>query len=150
MQKSPALLAALLLGSLAACQQSGAGAESGVPGDASSREPYDGIAEGETLHFLGTEPFWGGEVTGGALTYDTPEDPDGTTISVERFPGRGGLSFHGSLEGKDFLMAVTPARCSDGMSDRTFPFAVTLQLGEELRNGCGYTEKQPFTGPETP
>src|SRR6478736_3942532 len=104
----------------------------------------------ETVRFSGTEPFWGGQVSGGSLTYTTPDNPDGTKIAVERFAGRGGLSFTGSLDNAAFEMTVTPLACSDGMSDRTYPFTVTLKLGDELRNGCGWTERQPFEGPERP
>jgi uncharacterized membrane protein len=142
---------------LAACQPGTAdgGSAPGEAGDAAipdpaSSEPYAGIAESETLRFTGTEPFWGGEATGGSLTYTTPEDPDGTTIAVERFAGRGGLSFSGSLAGAALVMSVTPGACSDGMSDRSYPFTVTLELGGEQRNGCGWTDRQPFTGPEQP
>jgi uncharacterized membrane protein len=124
-------------------------ADAAVP-DADSTEAYSGIGATETVHFTGTEPFWGGDVAGGSLTYTTPDDPEGTTIAVERFAGRGGLSFGGSLEGADFEMAVTPLECSDGMSDRTYPFTVTLKIGDDLRNGCGWTERQPFAGPENP
>lgn len=148
---------ALVAAALAACS-SGAGEEAGqtgaggasVPGDTESTRPYDGIAADETVRFTGTEPFWGGEVGGGTLTYSTPEDPDGEAIAVERFAGRGGLSFSGAYEGAAFEMAVTPLECSDGMSDRTYPFTVTLQIGEETRSGCGWTERQPFEGPEHP
>ncbi len=148
----PAASAVLLL---AACQQGGADGTPSVPGgatvpDAESSEAYDGIGEDETLRFSGTEPFWGGTVTGTSLTYTTPDNPDGARITVERFAGRGGLSFSGSLEGAAFEMMVTPLACSDGMSDRTYPFTVTLKLGEELRNGCGWTDRQRFEGPERP
>lgn len=146
--------AALLL---AACQQGGAEgaaapgetADARVP-DADSPEAYDGIGADETVHFTGTEPFWGGEVRGPSLTYTTPEVPDGVAIAVERFAGRGGLSFAGALDGAVFEMMVTPLACSDGMSDRTYPFTVTLKIGEETRNGCGWTEKKPFEGAQNP
>ena len=119
-----------------------------VPGDTRSTKPYDGIREDEVLRFTGTEPFWGGEVSGKTLKYTTPEDQDGTEIAVERFAGRGGLSFGGTLDGGKFEMVVTPLECSDGMSDRTYPFTVTLEVGEETRNGCGWTEAKPFQGGE--
>lgn len=143
-------LAAPLLGLLLTACQVGTDSAGGIPGDRNSHDGYDGIAAGETLRFLGTEPFWGGEVTGGALRYDTIDDPEGETFSVERFAGRGGLSFSGRFEGQDFMMAVTPGECSDGMSDRTYPFTITLQIGDDIRNGCGWTERQPFSGPENP
>ncbi len=149
LRNSLTLAASVLL--LAACQQ--AGSETGaaaIPGDAESTRPYDGIREDDTLRFTGTEPFWGGDVTGGSLTYSTPEDQDGTVIPVERFAGRGGVSFHGELDGQALEMVVTELGCSDGMSDRTYPFTVTLRIGEETRNGCGWTERMPFEGPERP
>jgi uncharacterized membrane protein len=141
---------------LAACGQGGAG--DAAPGaatdaklpDANSTVAYDGIGADETVRFSGTEPFWGGQVGGGTLTYTTPENPDGARIAVERFAGRGGLSFTGTFEGADFEMMVTPLECSDGMSDRIYPFTVTLKIGDDLRNGCGWTERQRFTGPERP
>jgi len=128
--------------SLTACQRDGAAPPAAAT--AESTAAYDGIARDETVHFTGTEPFWGGEVAGSALTYSTPDDPKGTKIAVVRFAGRGGLSFSGSLDGAGFEMTVTPLDCSDGMSDRRYPFTVTLKIGDDLRNGCGWTERQPF------
>jgi uncharacterized membrane protein len=125
---------------LAACQSQPNGNE----------QPYDGIAESETLHFTGTEPFWGGETAGNSLTYTTPENQAGERITVERFAGRGGISFSGMLDGAEFVLMATPSTCSDGMSDRSYPFTVTLAIGQETRNGCGWTERQPFQGPAHP
>ena len=146
--------------SLAACQSenaateakepAGATADARVPGNTEKTTPYSEIAEDEVLRFTGTEPFWGGEVTGKALTYTTPEDQDGEVIAVERFAGRGGIAFSGLLNGADFEMMVTPLECSDGMSDRTYPFTVTLEIGEDKRNGCAWSEQHPFAGPEHP
>jgi uncharacterized membrane protein len=140
----PVLLALPLL---AAC--TGEGADGNLPGG-DDTQPFNGIAADERLHFTGTEPFWGGEVEGETLVYSTPDNPEGQSIEVSRFAGRGGLSYSGTIDGRSFDMAVTPAECSDGMSDRTYPFVLTLQIGEEAREGCGWTESQPFTGPEQP
>ena len=153
---------ALICGlALAACN-GGAGGSADASGDATATptatgigdtedtEPYAGVGESEVLHFTGTEPFWGGEVSGDTLTYSTPENIDGTQIAVERFAGRNGLSFSGTLDGADFVMAVTPGECSDGMSDRTYPFTVTLEVRGEQRQGCAWTDAQSFTGPEHP
>lgn len=131
---------------LAACQS---GAEEMIPGD-SPTDPYAGISPEEVVQFTGTEPFWGGQVSGQTLTYSTPENPDGATIEVERFAGRNGLSFSGTLDGADFIMTVTPGQCNDGMSSRTYPFTATLQVRGEVRQGCAWTEEQPFQGPGAP
>lgn len=140
----------LVAASLAACQPTASGGGANLPGDSSDTQAYDGISPGETVHFIGTEPFWGGEAAGDTLTYTTPENIDGTAIAVERFAGRNGLSFSGTLEDASFDMMITPGECSDAMSDRTYPFTVTLRIGEEVRNGCAWTDTQPFEGPEHP
>lgn len=140
----PRAAAALLAILLAACS----GDDSRIT--AAESEPYAGIGEGEVIRFGGTEPFWGGEIRGDTLRYSTPEDPDGQTIAVKRFAGMNGLGFSGTLDGAAFDMTVTPGACSDGMSDRTYPFTVTLRLGDDLRTGCAHTDAQPFTGPENP
>lgn len=142
-----ALLPAL---ALAACHSGG---EDGpvVPGDRSDTRPYAGVAPDEELHFRGTEPFWGGEITGNEMTYRTPARPEGLPITVSRFNGRGGFSYSGKLDGVDFTLAVAPGQCSDGMSDRIYPFAVMLQRGEQQQlHGCAWSKSHPFTGPAAP
>lgn len=144
------ILSALALGTVVAplsgCQS---GASEGTV-TADSAEVYDGIAADEVLRFTGNEPFWGGQAAGESLTYTTPENPDGVAITVKRFAGMNGLGFSGTLEGQAFDMVVTPGTCSDTMADRTYPFTITLSIGEEVRNGCGWTDRQPFTGDQNP
>lgn len=147
----PAPMAALAL-LLSACSggsstSDGSGARTFGAGDT---QAYAGISAADVVHFTGTEPFWGGQVLGGSLTYSTPDNPDGTTIAVSRFAGRHGLSFSGDLDGMPFVLAITPGQCSDGMSDRSYPFTVTLQVKGEQRDGCAWTDGQPFTGPQHP
>ena len=118
-----------------------------APDSAEDSAPYSGIAPEETIRFTATEPFWSGDVSGQTLTYSTPENIDGSIIQVQRFAGNNGLSFSGVLEGASFDMAITPGECSDGMSDRTYPFTVTLKVGGEQRSGCAWTDSRPFSGP---
>ncbi|MFN2098810.1 COG3650 family protein [Altererythrobacter sp. MF3-039] len=133
---------------LAACQPSADGRGDGITMD--EAEAFDAIGPDETVEFAGTEPFWGGEVSGGTMRYTTPENIDGVEVAVERFAGNNGMSFSGEYEGQPLDMAVTPGGCSDGMSDRTYPFVVTLQIAGETRSGCAWTEASPFEGPEAP
>lgn len=132
----------LLFFAIAACHS----ASEGVPGNRDDHRPWAGIAADETIHFLGTEPFWNGTVQRGSLTYATPENQAGETTPVARFAGRGGLSFSGRLTSGDVTLAVTPGKCSDGMSDAHYPFTVTLRIGEAVRQGCGWTDRQPRQG----
>lgn len=140
-------LALALLGALAACKP---GHRGDVPGDARDHLPFSAIAPDTVIHFTGTEPFWGGQAGGGSLTYTTPEDSAGRTIAVTRFAGRGGLSFSGELDGAQLDLTVTPADCSDGMSDRRYPYAVMLMIGQEVRQGCGWSAGRPFAGSGKP
>jgi uncharacterized membrane protein len=144
----PLCLLPLLL--IAACNGGQGGNDPTSPAGGASAGAYAWIAEGELLRFTGTEPFWGGQVSGTTLRYETLENPKGTTITVRRFAGNNGLAFTGTLAGAAFDMAVTEAPCSDGMSDRAYPFTVTLTVGDEMRSGCGWTEARKFTGPEAP
>ena len=112
----------------------------GVPGDSDSSKPFTAITEQDTLHLVGTEPFWGGTVRDGTLVYTTPAKPEGTRVPVSRFGGRNGLGLSGTLDGKSLDVTVTPGTCNDGMSDRRFPYTVTAKLGE----GCGWTDRQRF------
>lgn len=132
-------------GLLAACQPGGG---AGVP-DAESQKALDAIGT-EVVHFVGTEPFWSGQVKGGSLTYQTPENQKGVTIGVERFTGLGGFSYSGTLDGSSLDMMVTLGECSDGMSDRTYPLIATLKLAGQTRLGCAWTDKMRFEGPENP
>jgi len=133
---------------VSACQPGGSSTL--APGDTSDRTPFAGIGADETIRFTGTEPFWGGETTGKQLTYSTPDNPEGVEIAIQRFAGRGGLSLSGRLDGEPFDLTVTAGTCSDGMSDRVYPFVATLLLGDQTRNGCAWTDRHRFTGPENP
>ncbi len=138
-----------LMALLAACQP-GSGTGADLPGDSGDQRPYSGIAADEEIRFTGTEPFWGGETRGDTLTYSTPENPGGRIIAVKRFAGRGGVSIAGEMDRQPFDLTITPGDCSDGMSDRTYPYVATLQRGSETRLGCAWTTSKGWIGPNRP
>ena len=145
---SRVILALAMLAAIGGCGGEAApDASDAAPGDTGDRRPFVEIGDGETVNFTGTEPFWGGKVQGFTLTYTTPESIEGTAIEVERFAGRGGVSYSGELAGSRFDMTITAGRCSDGMSDRTYPYTATLQVGGEQRNGCAWTDDNPRSAP---
>lgn len=113
-------------------------------------KPFDAVAADETITLVGTEPFWSLEAQGGTGIWSTPENQPGTQIAITRFSGNGGMGLSGTLDGKSLTATITPGTCSDGMSDRVFPFVATIALGAETLQGCGYTTSQPFTGPAAP
>jgi len=111
---------------------------------------FDAVAPQDVVTLLGTEPFWNLRVEGNTGIWTTAENEAGSRLTLERFAGNNGLGFSGALEGEPFTATLTPGECSDGMSDRRFPFVATIALGGETLEGCGYTGSQPFTGPATP
>ena len=122
----------------------------GTAGRNEQTPAFSGIAESERVRATGTEPFWNAEIIGGELTYTTPEDMDGTTIPVTRFAGNSGVGYSGTLRGEPLDLLVTEGVCSDGMSDRRYPFTTTLNIGDDRRSGCAWTDSRPFSGPAAP
>ena len=111
---------------------------------------FSAVAADEVITLTGTEPFWGITIEGGQANYANPEHPEGWDFPVTRFAGNNGLGFTGTLSGAAVTITITPGQCSDGMSDRSFPYVATIALGEETLRGCGYTDRQPFTGDAAP
>ena len=108
----------------------------------------EAIGPDETIRLVGTEPFWGGTISAGRLIYTTPENPSGESVGVQRFAGLNGLGFSGRLGQQPIDIVVTEAACSDGMSDRRYPFSIILQIGDEQRRGCGWTDRVPYSEAE--
>jgi uncharacterized membrane protein len=139
---TPLMLGTLLL--VAAC----------APAQTEAIDPegkaFDAVGSEDVVNLTGTEPFWNVTITGQTARYSNPEHPEGFGFAVSRFAGNGGLSFSGTLFAEPFTATLTPGECSDGMSDRTYPYVATIALGEETLRGCGYTDRQPFSGSAAP
>ena len=96
------------------------------------------------LHCAGTEPFWSVTIEGGEAVFETPENqgPSAPRLALEdtlTAQNRLGLwAFRmKSQEGQESVAVVRAAACSDGMSDREYPYAVAFLHGEgELLDGC--------------
>lgn len=98
----------------------------------------DGEIVPETrLRAVGTEPFWGARIKGRCVTYSHPDDQAGTRIWT-RFSGTAEAGqWRGAHLGKPFVLLTRPqADCSDGMSDRRYPIAISLTIAGEERQGC--------------
>lgn len=101
------------------------------------------VQDGERLSVLplraiGTEPFWGADIKGRCVTYSHPENIEGTRVWTQYSPlPNGGGTWSGALNGQKFELTMRrEGGCSDGMSDKRYPFAVDLLVGGEQRRGC--------------
>ena len=133
----------LLLAAAAACTPAADGIDP-------QGKTFDAVTPEDAVTLTGTEPFWTLAIAAGEGVWTTPDNQPGTRFAVQRFAGNNGLGFSGELDGRPLTATLTPGACSDGMSDRRFPFVATIALGGETLQGCGYTTRQPFTGEEAP
>lgn len=87
---------------------------------------------------LGTEPFWALHVSDERMRYSTPEDQEGQSVPFTReVAADREVMLKAELDGKPLVLTGRIAECSDGMSDREYPFTVELRIGNEIRKGCG-------------
>ena len=127
---------------VAACSGGGGSGSKGPPPGAEQNVSACLIQDGERiaehrLKAVGTEPFWAANIHGRCVTYSTPEDQQGTRVwtSFSGTEERGQWS--GYLHDQRFVLRTRPEPgCSDGMSDKSYPIAVTLTVRGEQRSGC--------------
>lgn len=115
-------------------------AKAPAPGPAAPAHPClvdDGKPVTARLKALGTEPFWAAEVEGRCIVYRTPDDQAGTRIWA-RFSGTGDSGQWSGFLGERRFVLVTRAEpgCSDGMSDKRYPLAAAVTIGDEELRGC--------------
>lgn len=144
----PAPSKALARDFIAACGESKAGPTSSPSASGVSACL---IQDGERLTVaplrgVGTEPFWAVLIEGRCVTYSQPDDQQGTRVWTRYAANVTGGTWS-ALAGRPFILR-TRARpgCSDGMSDRRYPFAVELIVGGEQRSGCAEPRKLPGSG----
>lgn len=109
-----------------------------------------GLALPDTFTALGTEPFWAAKVSGGRLTYMTPEDQAGRTIAIDRKDGADLVELRGTLAGKPLALTITKGPCSDGMSDVVYRWSVERRLGDDVQRGCARLPDDATEGGKTP
>lgn len=90
---------------------------------------------------VGSEPFWGGTVTGTSVRYMVPERQFGDVVETRRSYGPGSETYRGAFRGRPFVLTIARGPCSDGMSDRAHAFIATLQVLGETRRGCADPEE---------
>lgn len=95
------------------------------------------VIQPHPIKAVGTEPFWAARVEGRCVTYLTPEDQKGTRIWTKFTGSREQGVWTGFHANQRFVLTTRPqAGCSDGMSDRRYPLAVSLTVAGEQRTGC--------------
>lgn len=144
MRRIAALSAAVLL---AACQpQSPDGAPAEPPADAPPIDaPPVAVEPAATasdptndferdLNLVGTEPFWAVQVRATTMKLLRPDEPDLLIAKPDPAVENGQAVWKGA--GLTVRLAAR-GPCSDGMSDRVYPFTAQIEVGGEVMKGCG-------------
>lgn len=133
MRRVLVLSAAVL--SLAACApEAPGGGDANAPADAPAPDPA--AAFRVDFHLSGTEPFWGADIIGTEIHVTRPDQPEVTAINAGLAMVQG-RAIWTAQAGQSLVMAtLTPGECSDGMSDRQWPYAAELKIGDEILKGC--------------
>lgn len=135
----PIVVAAVPLLLLAACDR-GPEAEAGPPPvDAPSDAPeLGGVDLTGPVNLLGNEPFWGVQIRPDGVLLRAVDRADVTAANPgPRVHGTVAVWRTTSQDGLPMELMVTETACSDGMSDRTYPLAARVRLGDEVLVGCG-------------
>ena len=121
----------LLALGLAACQTYPQGP--GYPGPAPYPQPAPYPDTQASYRAIGTEPFWDLEIGRDLVFTDR-----GNNVRVVQATPRPIIGFAGEIYQTQRLnVNIVHSRCSDGMSDRSYPDTVTLRVDGRDYRGCG-------------
>ncbi|WP_239805028.1 hypothetical protein [Croceicoccus hydrothermalis] len=137
-----AILAAIAASLLFACSapEEAATAPAAAAADP-AQTPSDESATIFTRNFraIGTDPYWAAHVTDGRLRYMTPEDQEGVTVDAKQISPadqRDSIELSGMIGDVPFTLSGRIEPCTDGLSDREYPYSVTFERDGESMTGC--------------
>jgi uncharacterized membrane protein len=84
-------------------------------------------------HALGTEPFWNLLIDEHDLTFTQPDAQPIRQPTPRAITGVAGETY----QSPRITVNIVHARCSDGMSDRSYPDTVQVTVDGRQFNGCG-------------
>ncbi|MDO9336702.1 MAG: hypothetical protein Q7T61_09905 [Caulobacter sp.] len=87
---------------------------------------------------IGTEPFWRLDVKGSTLVLSRPDpEPELTAPNAALAATSGKAVWTGQAGTTSVVATLTAGTCSDGMSDRVYPYAAEVKVGDLVLKGCG-------------
>ena len=142
---APVLFSALLL---AACEQSHDGQDgpaAGPPADAPAptTTPPPAAAFPGDLNLNGTEPFWAVKIRGSTIALTRPDAPERDFANAAKAEANGEATWTANDAKGSIVVKLMAGTCSDGMSDRTYPYSAVVTLGAETLKGCGELPPAP-------
>ncbi len=96
-----------------------------------------GVDLAKPMRVLGTEPFWGIEISPAELVFTGVDRPEFHAPNPgARIEGEIAVIAARDPQGLALTIRLKPAKCSDGMSDWVYPLDAEVQLGPETLKGC--------------
>jgi len=95
------------------------------------------------LTALGTEPFWSLAIDGERLVFTEPDPAAARTGAARRGDRAGVLELTGKLGAEPLRATIVAGPCNDGMSDRTYQFKSSVEIGQRRLSGCAYPTDEP-------
>ncbi len=134
MRVLPVLLSLPLL---FACSGEASAPETAAPVEAPEPVVLAGVDLNQPVRALGTEPFWGVEITTDTLTYSGLDRPEQTAPNPgPQVQGTTAVYDAETADGTTMTLTLIATECSDGMSDRVYPLTASVEIGSETLNGC--------------
>ncbi|MDP3802816.1 COG3650 family protein [Brevundimonas sp.] len=130
-----AAFAVLSVLALSACSRE---PEAPAPGPAPEPVPVlAGVDLSRPVRALGTEPFWGVDLTGTEMVYSGADRPEQRAPQPRAVIQGTTATFDGvTAAGNPISVMLAATECSDGMSDRTYPLSAIVRIGDETLTGC--------------
>lgn len=123
-----------LMALLGACSPQGVSA----PVETPTQTVLAGVDLTRPLTVSGNEPFWSLAIADGKMTYSDPETPAGPTgmVGKPELTGNVAVLRAEMAEASPVTVTLSGTDCSDGMSDRTYPLAARVEMGQRVLHGC--------------
>lgn len=153
------LLTAGLLGLAACSPEAPGGGEAVPPADAppaaaqAPGEPQPTTSVDPAAPFrqdfalLGTEPFWRLDVKGQTLVLTRPDSPPLTATGAVLAASSGKAVWTAESATPPVVASLSAETCSDGMSDRVYPYKAEVKVGDLVLTGCGISAEELAKAP---
>lgn len=107
------------------------------PGEPASAPAVSGPDWFAPIDLTGTEPFWAMKIRRDGLALEGVDRPKLVAPNPGPASSQTRATWDAPVAGGALKVALEALNCSDGMSDRTYPYTATVVIGDETLKGCG-------------
>lgn len=109
-----------------------------------------GVDLNQPIRALGTEPFWGLDLTGRDMVLTGVDRPELRAPQPKpQVQGTIAVYEADAAAGRGLKVTLTATECSDGISDRFYPLSAIVEVGDQTLTGCAATTAAVTRAAET-